>query len=246
MADARTHMRSAWRSRVGGQVKAGAGLGWPERRAEPAAYREPRRSHLGRAEGPRPAGGATHHHPHARWREAVHDLLTTNVQVEGLDPSYTGTTAIAIVHLPLPPGAEARALLHHLLEHGHVVGRDIPGRTIIQLVVDDWTLERLMTFDAEAADLEDADAEPEPDDEEDGPPVVVDLVGPKVIARRRPSRADQGPTERPLVALRRRLGRALGDHRVPVFEPDSRDEPVPTFCSSSSDRRDARLSLRDQ
>jgi hypothetical protein len=37
---------------------------------------------------------------------AVHDFLTTNVQVEGLDPSYTGTTAMAIVPLPLPPGPE--------------------------------------------------------------------------------------------------------------------------------------------
>ena len=44
---------------------------------------------------------------------------------------------MAIVPLPLPPGAEARALLHHLLEHGDIVGRDTAGQTIIQLVVDD-------------------------------------------------------------------------------------------------------------
>jgi hypothetical protein len=31
---------------------------------------------------------------------------------------------MAIVNLPLPPGAEARALLHHLLEHSDVVGED--------------------------------------------------------------------------------------------------------------------------
>ena len=31
---------------------------------------------------------------------------------------------MAIVPLPLPPSAEARALLHHLLEHGDIVGRD--------------------------------------------------------------------------------------------------------------------------
>jgi hypothetical protein len=37
-----------------------------------------------------------------------------------------------------------------------------------------------MTFDAEAADLE-----PEPDDEEDGPAVVVEFVGPKMLERRR-------------------------------------------------------------
>ncbi len=79
---------------------------------------------------------------------------------------------MAIVPLPLPPAVEARALLHHLLEHGDVMGRDTAGRTIIQLAVDDWALERLLTFDAEAAELE-----PEPDDEEDGAPVVIDLSG---------------------------------------------------------------------
>jgi hypothetical protein len=44
------------------------------------------------------------------------------------------------VPLPLPPGADARALLHHLLEHGDIVGRDTAGRTVNQLAVDDWTL----------------------------------------------------------------------------------------------------------
>ena len=62
---------------------------------------------------------------------------------------------MAIVPLPLPPDAEARALLHHLLEHGDVVGRDSAGRTIIRLVVDDWVYEKLMTFDADAAELGD-------------------------------------------------------------------------------------------
>ena len=71
-------------------------------------------------------------------------------------------------------------MLHHLLEHGDVAGRDIGGRTIIKLAVDDWVLEKLMTFDADAAELE-----PEPDDEEDGPPVVVDLVRPNVVRRSR-------------------------------------------------------------
>ena len=94
---------------------------------------------------------------------------------------------MAIVPLPLPPDVEARALLHHALEHGDVVGRDIAGRTIIQLAVDDWTLEKLMGFDVEAAELEDgADAEPTEDDEEDGPPVLLlDLVRPKTVGRRR-------------------------------------------------------------
>ena len=70
---------------------------------------------------------------------------------------------MAIVPLPLTPGAEARALLHHLIEHGDIVGRDTVGRIIIQLAVDDCTLEKLLAFDADAADLENgADAEPGP------------------------------------------------------------------------------------
>jgi hypothetical protein len=94
---------------------------------------------------------------------------------------------MAIVPLSLSPGAEARALLHHLLEHGDVVGKDTVGRTIIQLAVDDWTLEELATFDADAAKLEDqADAEPGSDDEQDGPPVLMlDLARPKMVERRR-------------------------------------------------------------
>ena len=92
---------------------------------------------------------------------------------------------MAILPLPLPPGAEARALLHHLLERGDIVGRGSAGGTIIQLEVDDWVLETLMTFDAEATDLEDGGGdEPEPDDEDDGPPVLLDLARPKVVQRR--------------------------------------------------------------
>ena len=93
---------------------------------------------------------------------------------------------MAIATLPTSPGAEARALLHHLLEHGDVVGRDTAGRTIVQLSVDDWVLEKLMTFDADGAELEDgAEAEAEPDDEEDGLPVLLlDLARPKMVARR--------------------------------------------------------------
>jgi hypothetical protein len=87
---------------------------------------------------------------------------------------------MAVVSLPLPPPIEARVLLHHLLEHGDVVGRDAAGQTIIQLAVDDWILDKLMTFDAEAADLE-----PEPDDEEDGPAILIELMRPKTVERRR-------------------------------------------------------------
>ena len=53
-------------------------------------------------------------------------------------------------------------------------------QTIIQLSVNHYVLETLMTFDADAADLE-----PEPDDEEDGLSIVVDLVRPKMRERRR-------------------------------------------------------------
>lgn len=77
------------------------------------------------------------------------------------------------------PDVQARALLHHLLEHGDIVGRDTTGRTIIQLAVDDRVLEALTTFDGDAAELE-----PEPDEEENGPPVVVELVRPKVVERK--------------------------------------------------------------
>jgi hypothetical protein len=81
---------------------------------------------------------------------------------------------MAILPLPQSPGDEARALLHHFLEHGDIVGRDTAGRSIIQLTVDDWTLEKLATFDADGAELEDgADAEPDPDDEEDGFPLLL-------------------------------------------------------------------------
>ena len=92
---------------------------------------------------------------------------------------------MAILPLPLSPGAEARALLHHILEHGDIVGRDTTGRAIIQLAVDDWVLDKLLGFDAEAAELEDADAEPEPDDEDDVSPVVVELLQAKAIRRGR-------------------------------------------------------------
>jgi hypothetical protein len=79
-----------------------------------------------------------------------------------------------------------RAISGQLFEHGDIVGTDTAGRTIIQLPVDDWVLEKLMTFDVEAADLEDGgDDEPDVDDEEDGAPVGVELARPKVIRRRR-------------------------------------------------------------
>ena len=87
---------------------------------------------------------------------------------------------MAIVPLPLPAHAEARVLLHHLHEHGDVVGRDGAGRTVIKLAVDDLMLDRLMGFDADAAELEDqGDQEPDADDEGDGAPVVLELARPR-------------------------------------------------------------------
>ena len=103
---------------------------------------------------------------------------------------------MSIVPLPLPPGAEARGLLHHLLEHGDVVGSDPAGRTVIQLAVDDSLLEKLLAFDAEATELEDGgDVEPDADDEEDGPPVVVELARPKVVRLRRAMAMAFGPAD---------------------------------------------------
>jgi hypothetical protein len=69
--------------------------------------------------------------------------------------------------LPLDPGAEARVLLHHLLEAGDIIGKDAAGRTVIRLVADDRLLDQLMTFDAGAEDLEDGS-----DTEDDGPAVL--------------------------------------------------------------------------
>jgi hypothetical protein len=93
---------------------------------------------------------------------------------------------MSIVPLPLPAQAEARALLHHLLEHGDIVDEDATGRTIVQLALDHWVLERLMAFDAEVAELENqGDDERDVDDEVEGAPVVRELVRPRVIRRRR-------------------------------------------------------------
>jgi hypothetical protein len=104
---------------------------------------------------------------------------------------------MAIVPLPLSRDVEARALLHHLLEHGDVVGKDTAGRSIVQLAVDDWVLDKLLAFDADAGELEDgADAEPDDDAEEDWLPVVLlDVVRPKVIRRRRASALAFGPVD---------------------------------------------------
>jgi hypothetical protein len=117
---------------------------------------------------------------------------------------------MSVVPLSLDPNAEARALLHFMLRHGDIVGTDHAGRTILQLAVDPWTLDQLAAFDADAADLEDSDSEP------DGPAVILDLVAPKrtawasrmvqalalalllVTVPRLDARADQAPVVAPL------------------------------------------------
>ena len=117
---------------------------------------------------------------------------------------------MAVVQLPLDPNAEARTLLNFMLQHGDIVGTDQRGRTLLQLAIDPWTLDQLAAFDADAADLEDDDREP------DGPAVILDLVPPKRVSRasriaqalaltmllvtmpRLDARADQAPVVAPL------------------------------------------------
>jgi hypothetical protein len=62
---------------------------------------------------------------------------------------------MSIVPLPLPPDAEARALLHHVLEHGDVVGQDPVAGWPSGWRWTDWTINQLMGFEAEASDFED-------------------------------------------------------------------------------------------
>ena len=94
---------------------------------------------------------------------------------------------MSIATLPLDPGAEVRALLHHLLDSGDIIGRDAAGRVVIQLAADDRLLEQLLTFDAGAEDLEEsADAEGDDDTEPDSATVLYfDRVPAKRIYRGR-------------------------------------------------------------
>jgi hypothetical protein len=91
---------------------------------------------------------------------------------------------MSVVPLSLDPDLEPRALLNCVLRDGDVIGTDDAGRTALLLPIDPWTLDRLLAFDADAADLEDADGEPEPDDEIDGPAMVLDFVPPKRLDRK--------------------------------------------------------------
>jgi hypothetical protein len=87
------------------------------------------------------------------------------------------------------------------------------GRSVVALLVDPWTLDRLLAFDAEVTDLEDADGEPAPDQEIDGPGTVSDIVPPRRCCR--PSRVAQ--------AL------ALGLFLVTVPYTIARADPAPTI-----------------
>ena len=76
---------------------------------------------------------------------------------------------------------EAEQLLRDILEHGDIIGRDAANQTIIQLAVDQTTLDRLMAFGADAAESEDGgDDEPY-----EGPPMHACWFG---AATTRPAR----------------------------------------------------------
>ena len=51
-------------------------------------------------------------------------------------------------------GAFAKSVLHHLLQQGDIAGWDAAGWPVLQLTIDDWLLEELCAFDADAAELE--------------------------------------------------------------------------------------------
>ena len=72
-----------------------------------------------------------------------------------------------VTALPIDTGAQARVMLHHLLEAGDIIGKDRAGRTVIQLAADDRLLDQLMTFDSGSEDFEDSS-----DAEDDGPAVL--------------------------------------------------------------------------
>ena len=90
---------------------------------------------------------------------------------------------MSVVPLSLDSKLEPRALLNCVLRDGDILGTDNAGRTALLLILDPWTLHRLLAFDADAADLEDTDGEPEPDQEFDGPAAVLDFVPPKRVVR---------------------------------------------------------------
>ena len=113
---------------------------------------------------------------------------------------------MSVAALPINPGARARALLHHLLESGDIIGRDAVGRTVIRLAANDWLLDQLMTFDAGAEDLEDGG-----DAEDDGPAV---LCFDRTPARRVYRRRQQPGNREPIFPADRRAGRDGPPQRI--------------------------------
>ena len=122
---------------------------------------------------------------------------------------------MAVVPLPLSQNVQARALPSPPRARRRR-GRDTARRTIIQLAVDDRVLETLMTFDADAAELE-----PEPDDEEDGPPVVLEFWGRKCWSEGGP-----GVGLRRLSSMARRAAIQLKVHRQLVHSIPLDDEDI--------------------
>jgi hypothetical protein len=94
--------------------------------------------------------------------------------------------------------------------------------------VDPWTLDRLLTFDAGAEDLEDADGEPEPDHEMDGPAVVLDFVPPK--RRGRASRVARAVAVALLLVILPDIDARAGQTTVVAPLPMSSAQTTPQQC----------------
>jgi hypothetical protein len=119
---------------------------------------------------------------------------------------------MSIISIPeRDAGAFAKSVLHHLLQHGDIAGRDTAGRTLLQVAVDDWPLDELCAFDAAAEDLEDSD-EPEPEDI-DGAPIDLEVVRSRRI--RAATRCLNPHLQRSGAARRSREG-AWGESRLSV------------------------------
>jgi hypothetical protein len=54
------------------------------------------------------------------------------------------------------------AILANILMTGDVIGRDVKGRTVLTVAVDEWLFDELAAFGTELEDLE-----PEPDEDDD-------------------------------------------------------------------------------
>jgi hypothetical protein len=83
-----------------------------------------------------------HHH-----KQLVPFWISRNPKgaIPPVQPGSKRPTTVA--PLPIDNATQVRTILHHLLEHGDIAGRDVAGHTVIRLAVDEWLLERLLTFD---------------------------------------------------------------------------------------------------